>query len=76
MVQRKRFAAPRDDSIAVATERMKDGTGSAGATIRQSTAAGARNIDLPICQRAHPPRSDSIVRDDRQRLLLGAQALD
>jgi len=48
MVQRKRFPAPRDYSIAVAAELMKDGKWSAVATIQQPTATGERNIDLPI----------------------------
>jgi hypothetical protein len=48
MVQRKRFPAPGDYSIAVAAERMKDGKWSAVTTIQQSTATGERNIDLPI----------------------------
>ena len=37
MVQRKRFEAPGDYSIAVAAERMKDGQWSAVTTIQQST---------------------------------------
>jgi hypothetical protein len=48
MVQRKRFPAPGDYSIAVAAERMKDGQWSAVTTIQQTTATGERNIDLPI----------------------------
>lgn len=48
MVQRKRFEAPGDYSIAVASERMKDGRWSAVTTIQQSTQTGERNIDLPI----------------------------
>ena len=48
MVQRKRFPAPAGYSIAVATERMKDGKWSAVATIQHSTPTGERNIDLPI----------------------------
>ena len=48
MVQRKRFDAPGDYSIAVAAERMKDGKWSAVSTIQQSTPTGERNIDLPI----------------------------
>ena len=48
MVQRKRFPAPGDYSIAVATERMKDGQWSAVASVQQSTASGERNIGLPI----------------------------
>lgn len=48
MVQRKRFPAPRDYSIAVAAERMKDGKWLAVTTIQQSTPTGERNIDLPI----------------------------
>lgn len=48
MVQRKRFEAPGDYSIAVASERMKDGKWSAVTTIQQSTQTGERNIDLPI----------------------------
>lgn len=48
MVQRKRFEAPRDYSIAVAAERMKDGKWSAVTTIQQSTQTGERNIDMPI----------------------------
>lgn len=48
MVQRRRFAAPGDYSIAVATERMKDGKWSAVATIQQTTPTGERNVDLPI----------------------------
>lgn len=48
MVQRKRFEAPGDYSIAVAAERMKDGRWSAVTTIQQATQTGERNIDLPI----------------------------
>lgn len=48
MVQRKRFPAPGDYSIAVAAERMKDGKWSAVSTIQQSTPTGERHIDLPI----------------------------
>ncbi len=48
MVQRKRFPAPGDYSIAVAAERMKDGKWLAVTTIQQATATGERNIDLPI----------------------------
>jgi len=48
MVQRKRFDAPGDYSIAVAAERMKDGKWSAVSTIQQATPTGERNIDLPI----------------------------
>jgi hypothetical protein len=48
MVERKRFPAPGDYSIAVAAERMKDGQWAAVATIQQPTATGERNIDLPI----------------------------
>jgi hypothetical protein len=48
MVQRKRFSAPGDYSISVATERMKDGKWSSVATIQQSTPTGERNIDMPI----------------------------
>jgi hypothetical protein len=48
MVQRKRFPAPGDYRIAVATERMKDGKWSAVVTVQQSTATGERNVDLPI----------------------------
>ena len=48
MVQRKRFPAPAGYSIAVATERMKDGKWSAVATIQQATETGERHIDLPI----------------------------
>ena len=48
MVQRKRFDAPGDFSIAVAAERMKDGKWSAVSTIQQATPTGERNIDLPI----------------------------
>ena len=48
MVERKRFPAPGDYSIAVAAERMKDGKWSAVSTIQQSTPTGERNIDLPI----------------------------
>jgi hypothetical protein len=48
MVQRKRFPAPGDYSIAVAAERMKDGKWSAVSTIQQATPTGERNIDLPI----------------------------
>jgi hypothetical protein len=48
MVERKRFPAPGDYSIAVAAERMKDGKWSAVSTIQQSTPTGERHIDLPI----------------------------
>ncbi|HUP37493.1 MAG TPA: hypothetical protein VNC82_18855 [Candidatus Limnocylindria bacterium] len=48
MVQRKRFEAPGDYSIAVAAELMKDGKWLAVATIQQATETGERNIDLPI----------------------------
>lgn len=48
MVQRKRFGAPGDYTIAVATERMKDGKWSSVATIQQSTPTGERNVDLPV----------------------------
>ena len=48
MVERKRFPAPGDYSIAVAAERMKDGKWSAVSTIQQATPTGERNIDLPI----------------------------
>ena len=48
MVERKRFPAQGDYSIAVAAERMKDGKWSAVTTIQQSTGTGERNIDLPI----------------------------
>jgi len=48
MVERKRYEAPGDYSIAVAAERMKDGKWSAVTTIQQSTQTGERNIDLPI----------------------------
>ena len=48
MVERKRFPAPGDYSIAVAAERMKDGKWSAVSTIQQPTPTGERNIDLPI----------------------------
>ena len=48
MVERKRFPAPGDYSIAVAAERMKDGRWSAVSTIQQATPTGERNIDLPI----------------------------
>jgi hypothetical protein len=48
MVERKRFPAPKDYSIAVAAERMKDGKWSAVTTIQQTTGTGERNIDLPI----------------------------
>ena len=48
MVQRKRFDAPGDYSIAVAAERMKDGRWSAVSTIQHATPTGERNIDLPI----------------------------
>ncbi|HSE04935.1 MAG TPA: hypothetical protein VLK35_12345 [Methylomirabilota bacterium] len=47
-MQRKRFPAPGDYSIAIVAERMKDGKWSAVTTIQQSTATGERNIDLPI----------------------------
>jgi len=48
MVQRKRFPAAGDYSIALAAERMKDGKWLAVTTIQQSTPTGERNIDLPI----------------------------
>ena len=48
MVQRKRFPAQGDYSIAIAAERMRDGKWSAVTTIQQSTPTGERNIDLPI----------------------------
>lgn len=48
MVQRKRFPASRDYSIAVAAERMKDGKWSAVSTIQQTTPTGERHIDLPL----------------------------
>jgi hypothetical protein len=48
MVQRKRFEAPGDYSIAVAAERMKDGKWLAVTTIQHATETGERNIDLPI----------------------------
>jgi len=48
MVERKRFPAPGDYSIAVAAERMKDGKWLAVSTIQQATPTGERNIDLPI----------------------------
>jgi hypothetical protein len=50
MVQRKRFEAPGDYSIAIASERMKDGKWSAVTTIQQATPTGERNIDLPISE--------------------------
>ena len=48
MVQRKRFGAPGNYTITVATERMKDGKWLSVATIQQSTPTGERNVDLPI----------------------------
>jgi len=48
MVQRRRFPAPNDYSISVATERMKDGKWSSVATIHQTTPTGERLIDLPV----------------------------
>jgi hypothetical protein len=48
MVQRKRFPAPGDYTIAVAAERMKDGNWSAVTTIQHTTPTGERNIALPI----------------------------
>ena len=48
MVERKRFPAPGDYSIAVAAERMKDGKWLAVSTIQQATPTGERHIDLPI----------------------------
>ena len=48
MVQRKRFEAPGDYSIAVAAERMKDGKWLAVTTIQQATPTGERNDHLPI----------------------------
>jgi hypothetical protein len=48
MVQRRRFPAPNDYTISVATERMKDGKWSAVATIHQPTPTGERHIDLPV----------------------------
>jgi hypothetical protein len=48
MVQRRRFPAPNDYTISVATERMKDGKWSSVATIHQPTPSGERHIDLPV----------------------------
>ena len=48
MAQRRRFPAPNNYTISVATERMKDGKWSAVATIQQATPTGERHIDLPV----------------------------
>ena len=73
MVQRKRFEAPGDYSIAVASERMKDGQWSAVTTIQQSTQTGERNIDLPISdarfateEEAENVRGEPRARVDRE----------
>jgi hypothetical protein len=50
MAERKRFAGPGDYSINVATERMKDGRWSGVTTVKQTTATGERNIDLPVAE--------------------------
>jgi hypothetical protein len=48
MIQRKTIPAQGDYSIAVASEKMRDGKWSAVATLQQSTSTGQRNIDLPV----------------------------
>lgn len=48
MIQRKTIPAQGDYSIAVASEKMRDGRWSAVATLQQSTPTGQRNIDLPV----------------------------
>jgi hypothetical protein len=50
MIQRKTIPAQGDYSIAVASEKMRDGKWSAVATLQQSTAGGQRNIDLPVSE--------------------------
>ena len=50
MIQRKTIPAQGDYSIAVASEKMRDGRWSAVATLQQSTATGMRNIDLPVSE--------------------------
>src|SRR5512132_2377794 len=48
MVERKIFPAYAGDSVAVASEQMKDGKWAAVATITHSTGTGQRIIDLPM----------------------------
>src|SRR5262245_27228564 len=50
MVQRKIFPAHAGYSVAVASERMRDGSWSAVATIMHSTGTGERVIDLPVTE--------------------------
>jgi hypothetical protein len=48
MAERKRFPAPGDYSITVATERMKDGKWAGVTTVKHATPGGERNFDLPV----------------------------